>query len=299
LPTVVPLMLGLSVTGFPVVTHDIGGYISSTNPPTTKDLFFRWTTLGALTPVMRTHHGRDAAANWRWDSDGETRAHFVRWSQFHQARVPHWKGLALDAAETGAPILRPLAFADPGDVRLTGVKDEYLIGDDYLVAPVLTASTARRAVILPRGVWYPIATPLMPVEGPAEIEVEAPLTAIPVFARGGAIIPLIDAELPTLNGTDAQRVLDGARVVEVWLGGSGRSRDARGGTWAVESASRPTTPFIMVEGATDVRAEVLGELRCSAAANGTVTLRADDGGVHTIVAQGHSPNLRVQYLIRY
>ncbi len=299
LPTVVPLMLGLSMTGFPVVTHDIGGYVSATNPPTSKDLFLRWTTLGALNPVMRTHHGRDAAANWRWNSDEETRAHFARWSRFHQQHVAHWKGLAVEAAESGAPILRPMAFAYPGDARLVGLRDQYMIGDDYLVAPVVTASTARRTVVFPEGVWYPLSAPLMPVVGPAELEVAAPLTEIPVYARAGAIVPLIDAELPTLNGAEAQQILDGARVVEVWLGAPGQTRDARGGTWSLSSNSRPTSAFIMVEGGTDVRAEVVGQIRFSAASNGTVTLRDDDGSVHTITASGHAATLRTQYLVHY
>lgn len=299
LPTVVPLMLGLSVTGFPVVTHDIAGYVSATNPPATKDLYYRWTTLGALSPIMRTHHGRDAALNWRWNSDDETRAHFARWSRFHQQHFPHWKGLALEAAESGAPILRPMAFADPGDVRLVGVRDQYMIGDDYLVAPVLTASVASRTVLLPRGTWYPLDTPLMPVEGPGEVTVATPLGKIAVFARAGAIVPLIDAELPSLVGERAQQLIDGARVVEVWLGADGRTRDARGGTWSLTSSTRPTTPFIQVDGGTDVRSEVLGQLRFSAAANGTVTLTDDGGSTHVLVASGHAPSLRVQYLVHY
>lgn len=300
LPTVIPLMLGLSMTGFPVVTHDVGGYVSATNPPTTKDLFFRWTTLGALSPIMRTHHGRDAAANWRWDRDDETKAHFARWSRFHQQHVPHWKGLALEATETGAPILRPLAFSDPSDPRLVGLKDQYLIGDDYLVAPVVTASTARRTVIFPRGTWYPVGQPLLPVVvGPTSVEVEASLHDIPVYARAGAIVPQIDPELQTLNGEAAQQLLDGARVVEVWLGADGASRDARGGTWTLTSSSRPTSSFIMVDGATDVRAEVLGEIRFAAAANGTVTLRDDGGSTHTITGAGHAAALRVQFLVHY
>ena len=126
-----------------------------------------------------------------------------------------------------------------------------------------------------------------------------PLSKIAVFARAGAIVPLIDAELPSLVGERAQQLIDGARVVEVWLGADGRTRDARGGTWALTSSTRPTTPFIQVDGGTDVRSEVLGQLRFSAAANGTVTLTDDGGSTHVLVASGHAPSLRVQYLVHY
>ncbi|MCA9554333.1 MAG: hypothetical protein KC933_30135, partial [Myxococcales bacterium] len=83
LPTIVPILMGLSVTGFPVVTHDIAGYVSATNPPSTKDLFLRWTSLGAMAPVMRTHHGRAVRDNWRWDRDADTAVHFKRWADLH------------------------------------------------------------------------------------------------------------------------------------------------------------------------------------------------------------------------
>ncbi len=96
---------------------------------------------------MRTHHGRDAFANWRWSSDAETVAHFRRWAELHTRLFPLWRALARQASETGAPILRPMAFFDPGDTRLHGIKDAYAIGDVLLVAPVVTASTSTRTVI--------------------------------------------------------------------------------------------------------------------------------------------------------
>src|SRR5262249_36531763 len=120
LPTIIPIISGLGVAGFPIVTHDIAGYMSATNPTTTKELFLRWTPLGALNPVMRTHHGRSAFQNWRWSSDAETTAQFKRWADLHTALFPLWKGLAREAAATGAPILRPLALWDPANVAVHG-----------------------------------------------------------------------------------------------------------------------------------------------------------------------------------
>ncbi|MFN7133625.1 MAG: TIM-barrel domain-containing protein, partial [Myxococcales bacterium] len=69
LPTVITMGLNLGLAGVSTYGHDIAGYQSATNPPATKELFFRWTTLGALSPVMRTHHGIDARKNWWFGSD--------------------------------------------------------------------------------------------------------------------------------------------------------------------------------------------------------------------------------------
>jgi len=64
LPTVVPAMLNLGLSGIPFVTHDIAGYHSFQVPFSTKELFMRWTELGAFTPIMRTHEGLYRDDNW-------------------------------------------------------------------------------------------------------------------------------------------------------------------------------------------------------------------------------------------
>lgn len=245
LPTVVPIMLGLSVSGFPVVTHDIGGYASATNPPCTKDLFFRWAVLGALSPVMRTHHGRDAAHNWRWSSDAETTAHFRRWAELHTRWFPLWKGLAKQGSERGAPILRPLAFADPGDVRLHGVRDQYLIGEGILVAPVLTASTSTRSVMLPRGTWFPFEGGAA-VTGGGSVTVPVPLTEASIWMRAGTVLPLLPAGVESLVPAEALTDLGEVRFERelwIWLGADGVASDGEGARYALSSPGIPEEPL--------------------------------------------------------
>src|SRR6185369_1439703 len=104
-PSVIPMGIGLGMTGFPYYGSDIGGYISTGTVPTSRELFFRWTTMGALTPVMRTHHGRLTTMNWQWDHDAETTAHFGRWARVHQQLLPYLRSLADASVSTGAPIM--------------------------------------------------------------------------------------------------------------------------------------------------------------------------------------------------
>lgn len=299
LPTVVPIMIGLGVTGFPVVTHDIGGYASATNPPTDKALFFRWTSLGALSAVMRTHHGRNAFENWRWDHDAETVAHFRRWSELHTRLWPYLAGLAEDAVSTGAPLVRPLIFADPGDVRLAAVKDAYLLGPDLLVAPVLTASTAQREVRLPKGRWFPFLGG-DPVEGGGEpIVVSAPLTELPIFVRAGAVIPTLPEGIESL--VPAAEVLDlpearARREVWIWLGASGEGRDVGGARDRLESPGPVVGPLRAPEAVEVVSAEDRA-LSVRVPANGTFSFVDGADQAHVVTRVGH--DAQAETLLRF
>jgi alpha-glucosidase len=129
LPTVVPAMLNLGLAGVPFVTHDIAGFSGTTAPPTTKELFQRWTELGAFTPIMRTHEGADRMNNWTWSSDAETIAHFRRFARVHAALAPELRALAAEATGTSAPLVRHLMLEFPLLVDGDPIADIELIED--------------------------------------------------------------------------------------------------------------------------------------------------------------------------
>jgi alpha-D-xyloside xylohydrolase len=95
----------------------------------------------------------------------------------------------VNARERGIPPMRPLFVDFPDDARSWAVEDEFLLGPDILVAPVLDAGARRRDGYLPPGSWSDGWTGAT-VEGAREISVEAPLERIPVFSRAGADIPV-------------------------------------------------------------------------------------------------------------
>jgi alpha-glucosidase len=180
LPTVVPAMLNLGLSGIPFVTHDIAGYSGG---PSDRELFMRWTELGAFTPIFRTHEGLKAAENWSWDRDAETTAHFRRFARVHEALKPELLRLAEEAAATSMPIVRHLAMVFPDDAGSRAISDQLMLGDDLLVAPVVTEGATRREVYLPPGAWFHVFTGER-FEGPGTVTVEAPLGTPPVFSRG-------------------------------------------------------------------------------------------------------------------
>ena len=182
LPTVVPAMLNLGLAGQPFVTHDIAGFARGTGP-STKELFQRWTELGAFTPVMRTHDGADKVNNWRWNTDEETTAHFRKFTYVHCALMNDFMMLASEAEETGAPILRHLMLVFPNDRETWDISDQLMIGDSLLVAPVSEEGATSRSVYFPAGTWYDVWTGES-VQGGQRSTVAAPIGNPPVYSLG-------------------------------------------------------------------------------------------------------------------
>ena len=181
-PTVVPAMLNLGLAGQPFVSHDIAGFARG-DGPSTKELFQRWTELGAFTPIMRTHDGADKLNNWRWNSDEETENHFRKFTYVHCALMNDFMMLAAEAEETGAPIVRHMMLVFPDDRDTWDLSDQYMIGDSLLFAPVTEQGAASWSVYLPDGVWFDVWTGES-VEGGRRITVDAPIGSPPAFSRG-------------------------------------------------------------------------------------------------------------------
>ncbi len=234
-PTVIPMGIGAGIAGVPLFTHDIGGYQSIGNDPSTKELWWRWCTLGAMTPIMRTHHGAFAADDWQFDSDAETLALYARWSRIHGQLAPYLRGLALVAQQEGTPLVRAPFLTYPDESW--GRMDAWLLGD-LLVAPVTVEGALARRVDLPTGTsWYDFWTGAPAVSG----DFDAPPDSIPVFAPAGAIVPmytepadtLLDGPLPGLVTRDE---VDAGRTVYVFGSGSAISSrfvEADGTTYTV------------------------------------------------------------------
>ena len=182
LPTVVPAMLNLGLAGQPFVTHDIAGFARGTGP-SNRELFQRWTELGAFTPIMRTHDGADKVNNWRWNTDEETTAHFRKFTYVHCALMGDFMTLASDAEETGAPIVRHLMLVFPDDRETWDISDQFVIGDSLLVAPVTEEGATSRSVYFPAGTWYNVWTGEA-VQGGQRSTVDAPIGSPPVYSLG-------------------------------------------------------------------------------------------------------------------
>lgn len=182
-----PMLLGLGVSGVPIVGSDIGGYSGHATP----ELYARWLALGSLSAFSRAHVTADAPGQEPWMFTPEV-------TELARARLgdryrllPYLYSLADEAARTGAPLLRPLVWELPDDPAVENLGDEAMLGPSLLVAPIVTEGATGREVYLPAGRWTELHSGAI-YDGPATIHAGAPLAALPVFARAGAIIPTTD-----------------------------------------------------------------------------------------------------------
>jgi alpha-D-xyloside xylohydrolase len=104
--------------------------------------------------------------------------------------LPYLYSCAMEAADTGQPIMRALALEYPDDPALATVDLEYLLGPDLLVAPIYNAA-GRRAVVFPPGKWIDVWSREV-IGGPATRQIEVPLEQVPLYARADALIPTMD-----------------------------------------------------------------------------------------------------------
>lgn len=154
-------MLSGGISGFSLNHSDIGGYTSINNPLAkyhrSKELLLRWMELSSLTVIYRTHEGNLPDVNAQFYSDQESLDHFDRMARVYAA----WKHIRVklvkEAANTGIPVARHLFFHYPDDPRVYDLSyQEYMLGSDILVAPVLDPGENEINVYLPPGNWVHI-----------------------------------------------------------------------------------------------------------------------------------------------
>jgi alpha-glucosidase (family GH31 glycosyl hydrolase) len=117
--------------------------------------------------------------------------------------LPYIYSLAHNTYQTGAPYMRALFMDFPGDPKVADVRDEYMFGPAFLVAPVTEQGATKRMVYLPAGAdWFNYWTNER-VRGGQWIQADAPIDTLPLFVRAGSILPLGDA---IENTTEVQKI---------------------------------------------------------------------------------------------
>jgi alpha-glucosidase (family GH31 glycosyl hydrolase) len=177
LAALIPNALVQSLTGHAYTCPDmIGGgeYLSFASADFDPELFVRYAQASALFPMMQF-----SAAPWRLLSSEHLEICRAA-AALHHRLGPDILALAKESARTGDPIMRPLEFDHPGHGYAT-IIDQFLLGPDILVAPVLTKGATSRDVVIPPGTWR--ADDDTVVTGPAGVTVDAPLSRLPWFNR--------------------------------------------------------------------------------------------------------------------
>jgi alpha-glucosidase len=194
------IFLNIGVSGQPFVGSDIGGFIG--NP--SAELFSRWLELGSFSPFFRTHSVMDSKPREPWafcaggasasggDSaniDAKSCASTKINREIIERRyelLPEIYTAFKSASEDGLPIVRPLYLNFPDDGEAYNISDEFLFGDNLLVAPVLDSDAVSREVYLPRGNWTSLSDGRQFMGG--WHKVDAPIGKTPVFVQDGTAL---------------------------------------------------------------------------------------------------------------
>lgn len=178
LPSVIPASLSLGMSGFGITHSDAGGYTTIMDMRRSKELLLRWLEMNIFSPLLRTHEGNQPVNDFQFDGDEESLRYTAFAADLHSALKPYLQEVRKECIEKGIPMMRPLFYHYAGFENET---EEYLLGRDVLVAPVLKEGAVKRMVRLPEDTWIQADTGKAYTGGTYEID--APLYHPPVFIR--------------------------------------------------------------------------------------------------------------------
>jgi len=160
-------LIGLLSSGFSGISlnhGDIGGYTATTMPSVpfripligfrrTRELLWRWIELCAFTAVYRTHEGNQPDRNYQIDDDPETLSHFGRFARIYAALAPYRRDLMAAAEARGYPVVRHPWLHYPDDVETLDLTAQFMLGADFMIAPVMGPGVTEVSIYLPAGRW--------------------------------------------------------------------------------------------------------------------------------------------------
>ncbi len=181
----IPMLSNMSVSGVPFVGADVGGFQDMPS----GELYTRWLQAAALTPFLRSH-------SVGWVGNKEPWAFGDEFTKINRASIelryqflPYLYTLFREHERTGSPVMRPLWFEFPNDKLTYLVGDQYMVGGDVMVAPVVKDGMRTRGIYFPVGAeWVDWWTGEKFESGKTHYP-KTPLDRLPIFVRVGSVIP--------------------------------------------------------------------------------------------------------------
>ncbi|MCX6127698.1 MAG: hypothetical protein NTX25_01380 [Proteobacteria bacterium] len=165
-------------------SHDIGGFCG---PQPDPELYIRWMQFGMFSPCTR-FHGTTPREPWHFGDEALQVAKV--YTKLRYKLIPYLWQSSVAASKTGIPIIRPMVLEFPDEPGVSQIEDQYMLGSELLVAPIIHPGQRERWVYLPKGTWRSLENPQEEWEGFRYIKVSCPLNYIPVFFRADSVIPM-------------------------------------------------------------------------------------------------------------
>jgi alpha-D-xyloside xylohydrolase len=190
--------LNMGMSGIPWWTSDIGGFHGGDpSSPYFRELITRWFQYGAFCPLFRLHGHREpssshfsGAPNEVWSFGEEAYGIIADLLRLRERLRPYLLEQMKQAHTMGTPPMRPVFFDFYRDPNCFAIEDEFMLGPDLLVAPVLYEGARSRQVYLPDGSTWTDAWSGVSIKGGQWTVADAPLSRIPLYQRDGATLPI-------------------------------------------------------------------------------------------------------------
>jgi alpha-D-xyloside xylohydrolase len=202
--------LNLTASGMPYFFSAIGAARPDSRvdpaPGDFAELYTRWFEFAAFCPTFLVQGSMPAQEAWTFAPAIEKT--LAKYLSLRYRLMPYIYSLAHAVTETGAPFMRALFMDFPQDREVRDIKDEYMFGPAFLVAPVVEKGGTGREVYLPKGTaWYDYWTGRK-YPGGKRLAVDAPAEVLPLFVRAGSVVP---------HGKDIASTNEEQRSVELWV----------------------------------------------------------------------------------
>jgi len=183
--------LNFNMTGMPYWTTDIGGFFRPGQAQYTDekyhDILVRWFQWGAFNPIFRMHGYQSETEPWKYGEKVENAMR--KMMNLRYRLMPYTYSAAWQVSKNGSTIMRPLVMDFQNDPKAVEQGYEYMFGKSMLIAPVTEAGMREWDVYLPKASgWYDLWTGKS-FSGGQVVKADASGDKIPVFVKGGSIIP--------------------------------------------------------------------------------------------------------------
>nr|WP_209309612.1 TIM-barrel domain-containing protein [Halomicroarcula amylolytica] len=203
-----PMMMNLGLSGMAFNGHDVGGFSQRPEP----ELFKRWIAMGAFTPFYRNHtdthrNNRESEAGqggthdspqprnqhpWTYGEEGIEIT--KKYTELRYQLMPYLYNEFEESSENGKPVFQPLVYQYQDDPEVRNITDEFLFGDNVLIAPVVEQGATERDVYFPAGDrWVDFWTNEIH-EGGQWKTVDAPIDHLPIYVRKDEIVPMREVQ---------------------------------------------------------------------------------------------------------
>lgn len=178
-----------SNAGYTWWSHDIGGHVYNNGD---NEIYLRWVQYGVFSPINRLHSNNTSISKEPWNFP-DTEELAIKYLRLRHRLLPFLYTANIRTAKEGIPLISPMYYYDKSEKAFEKkYKNQYYFGEQLIVAPVTQKTKAGKPNVkfyIPYGTWTDVFTGKKYTKG--EYEMCCPLEYFPVFAKEGAIIPML------------------------------------------------------------------------------------------------------------